>query len=62
MDVDMWLSLPPDLFLEIFCRLEAAAALRCTRVCKPWEHTIISSAASCTYVFLAGYDLAVVNG
>ena len=46
MDVDMWLSLPPDLFLEIFCRLEAAAALRCTRVCKPWQHTILGSAAS----------------
>ena len=42
----MWLSLPPDLFLEIFCRLEAAAALRCTRVCKPWQHTILGSAAS----------------
>ena len=60
MDVDMWLSLPPDLFLEIFCRLEAAAALRCTRVCKPWQHTILGSAASYLrprpYFFVPGLE------
>jgi hypothetical protein len=43
----MLASLPPDLFLEIFRRLESAAALRCTGVCKPWRRAIIGNAASC---------------
>ncbi|CAL4968673.1 unnamed protein product [Urochloa decumbens] len=45
--VDAWASLPPDLLLDIFLRLEAAAALRCTGVCKHWRRAIISNAASC---------------
>ncbi|CAN6278942.1 unnamed protein product [Urochloa humidicola] len=47
MDEDTWASLPPDLLLEIFLRLEAAAALRCTGVCKRWRRAIIGNAASC---------------
>ncbi|CAL5057567.1 unnamed protein product [Urochloa decumbens] len=45
--VDAWASLPPDLLLDIFLRLEAAAALRCTGVCKPWRRAIIGNAALC---------------
>ncbi|RCV06941.1 LOW QUALITY PROTEIN: hypothetical protein SETIT_1G204300v2 [Setaria italica] len=47
MDVDMWASLPPELLVDIFRRLEAAAALRCTGVCKPWRRAIAGNAASC---------------
>jgi hypothetical protein len=47
MDVDMSASLPPELLVEIFRRLEAAAALHCTGVCKLWRRTIIRNAASC---------------
>ncbi|CAO2046283.1 unnamed protein product [Urochloa humidicola] len=47
MDVDdAWASLPPDLLLDIFLRLEADAALRCTGVCKPWRRAIIGNAAA----------------
>ncbi|OEL29678.1 hypothetical protein BAE44_0009303 [Dichanthelium oligosanthes] len=47
MDVDIWASLPTDLLLEIFGRLETTAVLRSTGVCKPWRRTIIGNAASC---------------
>jgi hypothetical protein len=38
-------SLPIDLILEIFLRLEPAAVLCCAGVCKPWRRTIIGNAA-----------------
>ncbi|KAL6908183.1 hypothetical protein ACP4OV_002353 [Aristida adscensionis] len=44
MDVDMWLSLPPDLLLEIFRRLEATAVVHCAAACKPWRRAIIGNA------------------
>ncbi|KAL6908182.1 hypothetical protein ACP4OV_002352 [Aristida adscensionis] len=45
MEVDMWLLLPPDLLLEIFCRMEFTAVVRCTAACKPWRRAIIGNAS-----------------
>ncbi|KAL6908181.1 hypothetical protein ACP4OV_002351 [Aristida adscensionis] len=46
MDVDMWISLPPDLLLEIFRRLEFTPVVRCAAACKPRRRAIVGNAAS----------------
>ena len=44
--VDMWAaSLPIDLILEIFLRLEPAAVVCSAGVCKPWRPAIIDNAS-----------------
>lgn len=44
--VDTWsATLPIDLILEIFVRLEPAAVIRCAGVCKPWRRAIIGNAS-----------------
>ena len=45
--VDTWAaaSLPIDLIIEIFLRLEPAAIFCCAGVCKPWRRAIIANAS-----------------
>ncbi|CAN6373597.1 unnamed protein product [Urochloa humidicola] len=44
---NMWVSsLPADLLVAIFCRLDASDVVRSAGVCKPWRRTIIDNASS----------------
>ncbi|KAL6654271.1 hypothetical protein ACP70R_007736 [Stipagrostis hirtigluma subsp. patula] len=45
MDMDMWSSLPADLLLEIFRRLETTAVVRSAAACRPWRRAIIGNAS-----------------
>ncbi|CAO2150354.1 unnamed protein product [Urochloa humidicola] len=46
-DGDAWLSLPPELLVEVFRRLDAATdVVNCTGTCKPWRCAIIDNASS----------------
>nr|CAB3502388.1 unnamed protein product [Digitaria exilis] len=41
----MWASLPCDLLVDIFRRLDATAVLRCAATCRPWRRAIIANAS-----------------
>jgi hypothetical protein len=45
MVAEIWSSLPPDLFFEIFRRLDATDVVRCAGACKPWRRAVLRSAS-----------------
>jgi hypothetical protein len=42
----MWLSLPTEVVVEIFRRLDAADVVSCAGACRPWRRAIIDNASS----------------
>ncbi|CAN6285831.1 unnamed protein product [Urochloa humidicola] len=42
--VDVWLSLPPELLLDVFRRLGTTDVVSCAGTCKPWRRAIIANA------------------
>jgi hypothetical protein len=45
MDADKWSTLPDDLLVDIFRRLDVTTVIRCAGTCRPWRHTIIDNAS-----------------
>ncbi|CAN6226731.1 unnamed protein product [Urochloa humidicola] len=47
MEMTLWTSLPLELLLEIFRRLDITDIVRCAGTCKPWRRIIIGNSTSC---------------
>ncbi|CAN6363746.1 unnamed protein product [Urochloa humidicola] len=45
-DLDVWLSLPPELLVEVFRHLDTTYVVSCAATCKPWRRAIIANASS----------------